>query len=121
MHTCIPSHGLKRSRHSCPSRVNSGDKNTPSMQHPGRRNVATSMVGLNKKKKPSHMRRNLTPNGEAQRYSWEGTRRRMVKPRDTLGRQKKKNGEAQRYSWEGRRRRMVKPRDTAGKAEEEEW
>ena len=37
-----------------------------------------------------------------------------------MGRQKKKNGEGQRYSWEGRRRRMVKPRDIGGKAEEEE-
>ena len=69
-----------------------------------------------------------TENGEPQRYSWEGIRRRrrrnMVNPRDLTGRQKKKkNGEPQRYSWEGRRRRkMVNPKDIAGKAEEEkEW
>ena len=28
---CIPSHRLKRSRHSSPGRVNVGDKNTPSV------------------------------------------------------------------------------------------
>ena len=33
---------------------------------------------------------------------------------------KKKNGEPQRYSWEGRRRRMVNPRDIAVNTEEEE-
>ena len=45
----------------------------------------------------------------------------MVKPRDIAGRQKEKNDEAQRYRWEGRRRRMVNPRDIAGKEEGEEW
>ena len=46
----------------------------------------------------------------------------MVNPRDKVGRQKKKkNGEPQRSSWGGRRRRrMVNPRDLAGEAEEEE-
>ena len=29
VHTRIPSHGLKRSWHSCPRRVNAGNKNTP--------------------------------------------------------------------------------------------
>ena len=43
MHTCIPSHGLKRSWHSCPRRVNAGNKSTPSMHHPWRRNVTNSM------------------------------------------------------------------------------
>ena len=46
MHTCIPSHGLTRSRRSCPRRVNAGNKNTPSMHHLRRRNVTTSVVGL---------------------------------------------------------------------------
>ena len=45
MYTCIPLHGLKRSWHSCPRRVNAGKKNTPSMHHPRRRNVITP--GLN--------------------------------------------------------------------------
>ena len=66
MHTCIPSHGLKRCWHSCPRRVNAGNKNTPSMHHPWRRNVTTSMVGL----KNGHIRKNLTQNGESPRYSW---------------------------------------------------
>ena len=46
MHTYSPSHGFKRSRHSCPRRVNAGNKNTPSIHHPPRRNVTPSMVGL---------------------------------------------------------------------------
>ena len=39
-----------------PRRVNAGNKNTPSMHHPRRRNVTTLMVGL----KNSHTRKNLT-------------------------------------------------------------
>ena len=101
MHTCILSHGTdsKRSGHSCPRWVNAGNKNTPSKHHPRRRNVTTAMVGLKK----GHIRKNLTKNGEPQRYSWERRRRRrrMVNPRDIAG--------------EGsRRRRMVNPRDIAG-------
>ena len=34
MHTCISSHGLKRSWRSCPRRVNAGNKNTPSQHAP---------------------------------------------------------------------------------------
>ena len=33
MHTCILSHRLKRSWHSCPRRVHAGNKNTPSMHN----------------------------------------------------------------------------------------
>ena len=46
MCTCIPSHGLKKSLHSCPRGMNAGNKNTPSVLHPRRRNVTTSMVGF---------------------------------------------------------------------------
>ena len=74
MHTCISSHGLKRSRRSCLSRVNAGNKNTPSTHHPRRRNVTTLMVGL----KNGHIRKNLTKNGEPQRYSW-GTQKKKKK------------------------------------------
>ena len=74
MHTCIPSHGLKRSWHSCPRWVNASNKNTPSMHHPQRQNVTTSMVGL----KNSHIGKNLTQNGEPQRYSW-GTQKKKEK------------------------------------------
>ena len=63
MHTCIPSR---------PRRVNAGNKNTPSMHHPRRQNVTTSMVGL----KSGDILKNLTQNGEPQRYSWECRRRR---------------------------------------------
>ena len=56
VHTCISSHGLKRSWHSCPRRVNAGNKNTPSTRHPWRQNVTTLMVGS----KNGHIRKNLT-------------------------------------------------------------
>ena len=46
MHTCIPSHELKRSWHLCPRRVNVGNKNTRSMSHPRTRNVTTSIVEI---------------------------------------------------------------------------
>ena len=52
MHTCILSHRLKRW------------------------NVMTSMVGL----KNGHIRKNLTQNGETQRYSW-GTQKKKKKNR----------------------------------------
>ena len=71
MHTCISSHGLKRSWRSCPRRVNAGNKNTPSTHHPQRRNVTTLMVGL----KNGHIRKNLT--------------QKVVNPRDIAGERKK--------------------------------
>ena len=67
MHTCISSHGLKRSWRSCPRRVNAGNKNTPRTHHPRRRNVTTLMVGL----KNGHIRRKSHP--------------KMVNPRDIAG------------------------------------
>ena len=72
MCTCIPSRGVKRSWHLCPRRVNAGNKNTPSMHHPRRRNVTTSMVGL----KNGHVRKTLTQNGEPQRCTAGECRRR---------------------------------------------
>ena len=68
MHTCISSHGLKRSWRSCPRRVNADNKNTPSKHHPRRRNVTTLMVGL--KKKNGHIRKISPKSGEPQRYCW---------------------------------------------------
>ena len=44
------------------------------MHHPQRWNVTTSTVGLIN----SHIHKNLTQNGESQRYSWECRRRRKV-------------------------------------------
>ena len=72
MHTCISSHGLKRSWRSCPRRVNAGNKNTPSTHHPWRRNVTTLMVGL---KKRSHTQKSHPQ---------------VVNPRDIAGERKKK-------------------------------
>ena len=72
MHTCISSHRLKRSWHSCPRRVNAGNKNTPSMHHPWRRNVTTLMVGL----KNGHIRKKSHP--------------KMVNPRDIAGERRRR-------------------------------
>ena len=75
MHTCISSHGLKRSWRSCPRRVNAGNKNTPSTHHPRRRNVTTLMVGL--KKTVTYAK--ISPkSGEPQRYCW-GTQKKKKK------------------------------------------
>ena len=62
--------------------MNAGNKNTPNMYHPRRRNVTTSMVGLKKNKqtkqtnkqtknknKNGQIRKNLTQNGEPQKHS----------------------------------------------------
>ena len=77
MHTCISSHGLKRSWRSCPRRVNAGNKNTPSTHHPRRLNVTTLMVGL-KKKTVTYAK--ISPkSGEPQRYSW-GMQKKQKKP-----------------------------------------
>ena len=73
MHMCIPSHRLKRSIHPCPRQVNASNKNTPSMQQPPRQNVTTSRVGL----RNDHIPKNLTQNGEPQRYSW-GTLKKKI-------------------------------------------
>ena len=72
MHACILSHGLKRSRHSYPRRLNASNKNTPSMHHARRWNVTMSMVGL----KMVTSARYLTINGEPWRCNW-GTQRRI--------------------------------------------
>ena len=84
---------------------------TPSTHHPRRRNVTTSIIGLEK----GHVGKNLTENG------WELRRKRIVSFRDTAWKaEEEKHDQPQRYSWELRRRRMVNPRDVAGNAEEEE-
>ena len=75
MHTCISSHGLKRSWRSCPRRVNAGNKNTPSTHHPRRRNVTTLMVGL---KKRSHTRKSHPKLVNLRDIAGERRRRRPV-------------------------------------------
>ena len=87
MHTCIPSHGPKRSWYSCPRWVNASNKDTPSMHHPRRLNVATSMVGLKKTKTVTCAKISL----------------KTVNPRDKAG-NAEEEGEPQRYSWKRRRR-----------------
>ena len=64
--------------HSCSRWVNASNKNTPSMHHPWRWNVTTSIVGLKK----GHICKNLTKNGESQKRSWE--HRRMKKKSEWL-------------------------------------
>ena len=79
MHTCIPSHGLKRSWHSCPRWVNAGNKNSLSMHNPRRRNVTASVVGL----KNGLICKNLTQNGGSQRYYSWGMRKKKKKKKKT--------------------------------------
>ena len=73
---------------------------TPSMHHPQRRNVTTSMVGLNKTKKQSHIK------GSQPEWCISS----MIYSRDTpfwsgtLDMEISQNGESQRYRWERRRR-----------------
>ena len=69
----IPSHGLKR--HSCPRQVTASNKNIPSMHHPWRRNVTTSMVGLKMvtcaKISPKMMNpRDIAGNTEEEEWPW---------------------------------------------------
>ena len=75
MHTYIPSHGLQRSWHSCPRRVNASNKNTPGVHWPRTWNMTTSMVGL----RNGHIRKNLTQKGEPQRYSWGTQKKKNLK------------------------------------------
>ena len=72
---CAPMHSVAQTHRSCPRWVNPGNKKIPSMHHPQGRNMTTSMVGL--ENGPIH--KNLTKNGEPQRYSWECRRRRLSK------------------------------------------
>ena len=87
MHTCISSHGLKRSWRSCPRRVNAGNKNTPSTHHPRRPNVTTLMVGL---KKRSHTQKSHP---------------KVVNPRDTAGERKKKKKKKKNHWYDSTRRK----------------
>ena len=108
MHTCIPSHGLKRSWQSCPIRV----KQKHTQDAPSTKTKCDYLYNWIRN---DHIRKDLPQNGEVQRYNLEGRIRiRMVNPRDVagkveeeeewrtpeilLGRQKEKNYEAQRYS-----------------------
>ena len=84
MHTCISSHGLKRSGRSCPRWVNAGNKNTPSTHHPRRRNVTTLMVGLKKKQKTVTYTKISPKSGEPQRYS-SGTKKKKKKKKKGEG------------------------------------
>ena len=92
----------------CPRQVNAGNKNTPSMHHPQRWNVTSSMIGL---KKHSHIGQNLTQDGEPQRYSWglQKKKENGEHQRYCWGTQKKKTGEPQRYSWGTQKKKNSEP------------
>ena len=67
VYTCIPSHGLKRSWHSCPRWVNTKNKNT---QHaPSTKMECNYLYGLIERKN-GNISKNLTKNGELQRYRY---------------------------------------------------
>ena len=74
---CAHMHSIARTQKTltlCPRQVNAGNKNVPSIHNQRRRNVTTPMVGL----RNGHIRKNLTKNGEPQRYS-SGTLKRKKK------------------------------------------
>ena len=125
MHTCIPSHKLKRSRHSCPIQVISGSKKT---QHAPSTKMECDYLKFNGWIKKTSHRQKSPP--------------KMVNPRDIAGeRRKRRNtvghrqqshphminpryiaGECRRRrrikKWSHRQKchpKMVNPRDTAGK------
>ena len=75
---CAHVHSIARTRTDCPRQVIAGNKNTPSMHHPPRRNVTTSVAGF----KNGHIGKNLTQNGEPQRSSW-GMQKKKKKQADT--------------------------------------
>ena len=101
MHTCIPSHRLKISWHSCSWHVNTGNnkknhpktkQNTASMHHPGKWNVTTSMVGITNIHMHIHISTYMkishthSQNGEHQILSWQCRRRtRLPWPVDCWG------------------------------------
>ena len=66
MHICIPSHALQRSWRSHPRRVHASNTHTPSMHHPLRWDMTTSVVEL---KTVTYTK--ISPqNGAPHRYSW---------------------------------------------------
>ena len=83
MHTCIPSHGPKRSWHSYPRRVNAGNKNTPSMQHASSTKTEYDYLNGCIKKKQKKTKtvtyEEISPkHSEPQRSSWGRRRRRTT-------------------------------------------
>ena len=69
MHSITQTLKILTFMHSCLRRMNAGNKDIPSMHHPQRWNVTTSMVGL----KNGHMHKNLTQNGEGNAEKKEGS------------------------------------------------
>ena len=66
------SHAQTQKVPTCSRWVNAGNKNTPSKHHPQRRNLTTSISGLQN----GHICTNFTQKDKPQRYSWEHRRRR---------------------------------------------
>ena len=92
--------GLKRSKHSCPRRVNAGNKSTPSTHHPRRRNVTTSMIGLTNKQN----------NQQTNKQTKSPTINKQTKIRSRRQKSHLRSGGPQRYSWECRKRRSYTPK-----------
>ena len=60
--------------------------------------------------KNSHICKNLTQNGEPQRYCWRRQKKKNSEPqRYCWRRQKKKNGEPQRYCWRRQKKKNCEP------------
>ena len=90
MQTCILLHRLRRSWHSCSWWVSTGNKNTPSIHHPQRRNVTTPMAGL---KKVTYAK--ISP--------------KIVNPRDIAGNTEEKEEESRIVLCRLHENRVVKP------------
>ena len=77
MRTCIPSHRLKRSQHSC-HRMGECRQQQHTQHAPSTKTKCDYLNGWSEKN--SHIRKNLTQNGEPQKLSWEHRKRRRRSP-----------------------------------------
>ena len=75
--------GLKRYWNWCSREGWMSATKTPSMHHPWRGNVTSSVAVLKRK---SHTRKNLTSNDKSKRYSWVRRRRRRGRESNLAGR-----------------------------------
>ena len=84
-----------------------GNKNTPSMHHPRRRNVTTTMVGL----KDGHIRKISPTNGEPHGYSWIRRKRRRRRSRRRRRRRKRRKTTPSRYKEKKKKKKKKKKKD----------
>ena len=78
--------------------MNAGNKNTFSMHQPRKRNVTTSVVGLEN----GHIRKHLAKIGEPQRYSWEKQKKDKEEEEEEEKKKKKKKRRRTRRRRRGR-------------------